>query len=100
MQLINWYFNFPLITWSHRMQSHLHPVLRSSVLQQKANKQQQRTKAINNHLFVLIQGLFPPLFVLLPALAHKLLLTKNLFSSQRCANIHIMISYLNQTISC
>lgn len=45
----------------------------------KAQKQQQRTKAINNHLFVLIQGLFP-VFVLLPGLAYAALLTKNVFS--------------------
>lgn len=82
------------------MQSHSQPALKSSVLWQKANKQQQRTKAINNHLFVLIQGLFPPLFILLPHLAYKTLLTKNTFSPQRCANIHIMISHLSQTISC
>lgn len=71
------------------MQSHLQPVLKSSVLQQKANKQPQRTKAINNHLFVLIQGLFPPLFVLLPGLAYKVLLTKKyLFFPKVCKYSH------------
>lgn len=71
------------------MQSHLQPVLKSSVLKQKANKQPQRTKAINNHLFVLIQGLFPPLFVLLPGLAYKVLLTKKyLFFPKVCKYSH------------